>query len=42
MPEGIWRYEIEGHTLNDKQGSCVVEIEDALIIVTVIAERRIS
>ncbi len=42
MPEGTWRYKIEGHTLNNKQGSCVVEIEDALIIVTVIAERRIS
>ena len=36
MPEGTWRYKIEGHTLNNKQGSCVVEIEDALIIVTVI------
>lgn len=36
MPEGTWRYKIKGHTLNSKQGSCVVEIEDALIIVTVI------
>ena len=36
MPEGTWRYKIKGHTLKSKQGSCVVEIEDALIIVTVI------
>lgn len=36
MPEGTWRYKLQGKTLNNQKGSCVVEIQDTLIIVTVI------
>jgi len=36
MPEGVWRYKVQGKTLNNHKGSCVVEIHDTLIIVTVI------
>jgi len=36
MPEGAWRYKLAGKALDNKNGACVVEIEDQLIIVTVI------
>jgi hypothetical protein len=36
IPEGVWRYKIQGQTLNNQKGSCVVEIQETLIIVTVI------
>lgn len=35
-PDDLWRYTISGKSIDQKKAKCVVEINDRLIIVTVI------
>lgn len=40
QPKDLWRYTIEGTSVDGKEAACVVEIDDNLIIVTVVVKRR--
>lgn len=40
MPEGTWRHTVQGRTVDGRVISCVVVLENLVIIVTVINERR--